>query len=131
MNDALDHDLRLPTDLIPRCPQCGGELELWVRGYAFLVGKKYREEYDKINAFLTANKGRNILFLELGVGRITPMFIQEPFWNLTYSLPQAYYITVNPKDALLPQELAQKGWAILEDIVKREWTNRTAMSPSA
>ena len=46
----------------------------------------------------------------------TPMFIQEPFWNLTYALPKAYYITVNPKDALLPQELSQKGWAIKEDI---------------
>ena len=53
---------------------------------------------------------------ELGVGRMTPMFIQEPFWNLTYSLPQAYYITINPKDALLPQALSQKGWAIKEDI---------------
>lgn len=47
---------------------------------------------------------------------MTPMFIQEPFWSLTYSLPQAYYITINPKDALLPRELFQKGWAIKEDI---------------
>lgn len=116
MNDAIDETLRIPTELIPRCPQCGGELEPWVRGYTFLEGQKYREEYDKINAFLEANKNRNILFLELGVGRMTPMFIQEPFWNLTYSLPRAYYITVNPKDALLPRELAQKGWAIREDI---------------
>ena len=25
------------------------------------------------------------------------MFIQELFWNLTYSLPKAFYITINPK----------------------------------
>ena len=78
-----------------------------------IIGK---EEYRKINEFLTANQNKKILFLELGVGRMTPMFIQEPFWNLTYSLPQAYYITINPKDALLPQALSQKGWAIKEDI---------------
>lgn len=47
---------------------------------------------------------------------MTPMFIQEPFWNLTYSLPQAFYITVNPKDAILPQALIGKGIAIKEDI---------------
>lgn len=47
---------------------------------------------------------------------MTPMFIQEPFWNLTYQLPQAFYITINPKDALLPKEISSKGAAIKEDI---------------
>ncbi len=49
---------------------------------------------------------------------MTPMFIQEPFWNLTYQLPQAFYITINPKDALLPKEIADKGLAIREDIAQ-------------
>lgn len=91
-------------------------MEPWVRGYTFLEGKKYKDEYRKINEFLEENKEKKILFLELGVGRMTPMFIQEPFWNLTYSLPQAYYITINPKDAILPQALSGKGIAIKEDI---------------
>ena len=30
--------------------------------------------------------------------------------------PQAYYITINPKDALLPSELEGKGTAMKEDI---------------
>lgn len=47
---------------------------------------------------------------------MTPMFIQEPFWNLTYSLPRAFYITINPRDALLPGELEKKGLAVKEDI---------------
>ena len=116
MNDAIDENLCISTELIPRCPKCGAELEPWVRGYTFLEGKKYKDEYRKINEFLQANKNRKILFLELGVGRMTPMFIQEPFWNLTYTLPQAFYITINPKDALLPQQLADKGLTIREDI---------------
>lgn len=116
MNAAIDGDLCIPETLIPRCPRCGAELEPWVRGYTFLEGQKYRQEYEKVNAFLTARKESKLLFLELGVGRMTPMFIQEPFWNLTAALPRAYYITINPKDALLPEELAGKGWAIREDI---------------
>lgn len=48
--------------------------------------------------------------------QMEPLFIQEPFWNLTYSLPKAFYITINPKDALLPIEIEQKGLAIKEDI---------------
>lgn len=54
--------------------------------------------------------------MELGVGRMTPMFIQEPFWNLTYNLPNARYVTINPKDALLPDQLKSKGLAIHDDI---------------
>ena len=116
MNDAIDENLCIPPDIIPRCPKCGAEMEPWVRGFTFLEGKKYKDEYRKINEFLEENKEKKILFLELGVGRMTPMFIQEPFWNLTYSLPRAFYITINPKDAILPQALVGKGIAIKEDI---------------
>ncbi len=56
--------------------------------------------------------------MELGVGFMTPMFIKQPFWNLTYSLPQAFYITINPKDALLPPELENKGFAVKADIAE-------------
>lgn len=52
------------------------------------------------------------------MGRMTPMFIQEPFWNMTYSWPNAFYITINPKDAIVPEELKQKGLAIHEDIAR-------------
>lgn len=116
MNAAIDDNLEIPEELIPRCSKCGAELEPWVRGYTFLEGEKYRDEYRKINDFLTVNKEKKLLFLELGVGRMTPMFIQEPFWNLTYQLPNAYYISINPKDALLPEKIAKKGTAMKEDI---------------
>jgi hypothetical protein len=46
------------------------------------------------------------------------MFIKEPFWNMTYSLPNAYYICINPRDAILPGELKEKGLAINEDIAR-------------
>lgn len=128
MSNAIK-DCKIPSELVPRCPKCGGEMEPWVRGFQFLEGEKYREEYAKCNTFLANNKDKRILFLELGVGRMTPMFIQQPFWQLTYSLPNAYYITINPKDAVLPKELDQKGWAIREDIasVLRDAVKRKAM----
>lgn len=116
MNRAIDRNLCIPEELIPHCPVCGAEFEPWVRGYTFLEGKKYENEHRKVQNFLQQHKTEKILFLELGVGRMTPMFIQEPFWNLTYQLPQAFYITINPKDAILPIELKQKGHAIHEDI---------------
>ena len=54
--------------------------------------------------------------MELGVGRMTPMFIQEPFWELTNSLKDAYYISVNSEYQFLPEFIEDKGIAILGDI---------------
>ena len=109
---------RIPTELIPTCPKCGHEMEPWVRSYTFLEGSRYRSELNKYHEYLLKNKDKKVLFLELGVGTMTPMFIKEPFWNMTYNWPNAYYITINPKDAVLPRELMEKGLAVNEDIAK-------------
>lgn len=118
MNQAIDKDLRIPSCMIPRCPRCGAEMEPWVRSYVFLEGKKYQEEHAKVSAFLRENQQKRLLFLELGVGRMTPMFIQEPFWKMTYAWPKAFYITINPRDAIVPEVLKKKGFAIHEDIAR-------------
>ena len=107
----------IPTEMIPRCPHCGAEAFPWVRGYGnFLQGKKYEEQYQKISDYIQRNRDKKLLFIELGVGRLTPMFIQEPFWNLTLSLPGAYYVSVNEKYDFLPEQIEDKGIAILGDI---------------
>lgn len=108
----------IPTELIPTCPQCGQDMEPWVRSRVFLEGSFFKSELYKFQAFLMKNKYKKILFLELGVGTMTPMFIKEPFWEMTYSLPNAYYITVNPKDAVIPRNIENKGLAIKEDIAR-------------
>ena len=116
---AMEDGTKIPTDLIPRCPHCGGEAFPWVRGYGnFLQGKKYEEQYEKISRYVLEHKDSKILFLELGVGRMTPMFIQEPFWNMTLSFPHARYIAVNNKYDFLPKQLEDKGMTIVVDIAQ-------------
>ena len=110
MDDAL------PDELIPRCPHCGKELAPWVRGYTFLEGEYYQREMKRYLDFLRANSRRKVLFLELGVGMMTPMFIKEPFMNMTYQFPNAFYATVNPQHAIIPKEIARKSLAISDDI---------------
>ena len=117
MIQAMEDGTSIPTEMIPRCPHCGAEAFPWVRGYGnFLQGKKYEEQYQKISDYIQRNRDKKLLFIELGVGRLTPMFIQEPFWNLTLSLPDAYYISVNEKYDFLPEKIEDKGIAILGDI---------------
>ena len=45
---AMGNDTYVPSEMIPRCPHCGGEAFPWVRGYGnFLQGKKYEGEYPR------------------------------------------------------------------------------------
>ncbi len=121
MMEAMGDDTAVPKNMIPRCPHCGAEAFPWVRGYGnFLQGKRYEEEYQKISDYIQeqARNNRRVLFLELGVGRMTPMFIQEPFWELTKALPDAYYISMNDKYDLIPEMIEDRAIAIKGDIAK-------------
>ena len=90
-----------------------------MRGYGnFLQGRKYDEQYQKISKYIMNKKEKKILVLELGVGRMTSMFIQEPFWNLTLTLPDAYYIAVNAQYDFLPKDIEEKGMVMKGDIAK-------------
>lgn len=120
MIEAMGDGTAILTEMIPRCPHYGAEAFPWVRGYGnFLEGTKYHEEYQKITDYLTKNMNDGkVLFLELGVGRMTPMFIQEPFWELTAQLPNAYDVMINRDYQFLPKKINDKGLAIKDDIAK-------------
>ena len=124
--DKIEGD-SLPEKYIPKCPHCGGEMVDWVRSPYFLQGKEYEREYSRYMNFLRSNMGKKVLFLELGVGMMTPMFIKEPFMNMVYQFPDAFYITVNPKHAIVPREIASKSLDIQDDIafVLREALGKT------
>lgn len=120
MVKSMGDGTAVPTDMIPHCPHCGAEAFPWVRGYGnFLEGTKYHQEYAKVTDYLKHNMtDGKVLFLELGVGRLTPMFIQEPFWALTDQLPDAYDIMVNRDYQFLPKKIENKGLAIKDDLAR-------------
>ena len=113
--DCISNDT-LPQELIPRCPHCGGEMDAWVRSRHFLQGYFYHNELEQYMEFLRSNSLKKVLFLELGVGMMTPMFIKEPFMNMVYQWPNAFYATINPQHAIIPKEIASKSLAIRDDI---------------
>lgn len=55
-------DCKVPSELIPKCPHCGADMEPWVRGYHFLEATKYREQYTKWNSYLEKNKEKKYCF---------------------------------------------------------------------
>lgn len=106
---------RLPKELIPRSRVDGAPLIPWVRSPEFLEDQKYYEEYSKANQFLGKYRDQKLLFIEIGVGRMTPMFIQEPFWEMTNYLPDAFYVNFNPQDALTNPAIKDRSLLITGD----------------
>ena len=109
-------DDALPNHLIPRCKHCGSEMSPWVRSRNFLEGAFYQKEMNRYKNFLRKHSNKQTLFLELGVGMMTPMFIKEPFMNMVYQWPKAFYATINPQHAIIPHEIRNKSLAIDDDI---------------
>ena len=62
----------------------------------------------------------------MGVGRMTPMFIQEPFWEMTHYLKNSFYININPKDAVTSPIIQDRSLLIKDDIneVLKEAVNK-------
>ena len=88
----------------------------WVRSFEFLEGSFYREQYEKYHKFMDKSSTKKTVYLELGVGVMTPMFIKEPFINLAHQNPQSTYIPINPKHAIIPKEIQEKSIRVPYDI---------------
>lgn len=87
--DEQARGLRIPSDLVPTCPVCGGPMEVHVRKNAFFVEdaawRKARERYDR---FMASCEGRKTVLLELGVGFNTPGIIRYPFEIMARQSPE-------------------------------------------
>jgi NAD-dependent SIR2 family protein deacetylase len=90
-----DTDFAIPAADIPRCPHCGSPLILNVRRNKEFVEKPWLKKYEMLNDFLDANRGKKMLFLELGVGFTTPSIIRNEFEFLFMTRKYAEMMRIN------------------------------------
>ena len=109
-------DMKIPKDLIPKCPKCGKPLTMNLRSDdKFVEDKGWHEAAERYENFLRTRKGK-ILFLELGVGSNTPGIIKYPFWQMTADNPDATYACVNYGEAVCPEDIREQAICIDGDI---------------
>lgn len=110
-------DMKIPSELVPRCPVCGAPMTMNLRcDMTFVQDEGWHEASDRYQEFLRRNEGRHILFLELGVGANTPVIIKYPFWQMTAQNPRAVYACVNYGEAFCPKEIEDRSICLNEDI---------------
>ncbi|MBD5096035.1 MAG: Sir2 silent information regulator family NAD-dependent deacetylase [Lachnospiraceae bacterium] len=110
-------DMRIPTELIPKCPVCGKPMTMNLRADdTFVQDEGWNIHAGYYEKFLNAHKKSKILFLELGVGYNTPGIIKYPFWQMTARNRNAEYICINKGEVNVPNEIRDRSIEIDADI---------------
>ena len=69
------HDMRVPSELVPHCPHCGKPMSMNLRADAtFVEDEGWHAAAERYSEFLRRHENCKTLFLELGTGYNTPVF---------------------------------------------------------
>ena len=110
---------KIPSDLVMKCPVCGGNMDMNLRKDAnFVQDENWYRQSKKYEDFLSRSKGKNVVLLEIGVGFNTPGIIRFPFERMTAISEKTTLIRIN-KDYPNPMlEIRNKTISFDEDTNK-------------
>ncbi len=102
-------DGKIPTELIPHCPKCGGSMiPNMAAGHGFIPKPGVQENYQK---FLNNYHGKKLVILELGIGWRNQL-IKAPLMRLTAEEPNATYITINLGEIYITDNIKEKSFGL-------------------
>lgn len=114
---AQQRAMKIPTALLPICPECGQPLTMNLRSDdGFVEDEGWHLAAERYDLFLRRHESLHILFMELGVGYNTPAIIKYPFWQMTARNPKAVYAAINAGQAAAPTEIKRQAICINGDI---------------
>ena len=112
-------DLKIPSELIPKCPVCGAPMIMNLRcDDSFVQDEGWYAAASRYEDFIRRHKGLRILFFELGVGANTPVIIKYSFWKMAAENKQATYACINYGEVVAPREIEKQSICINDDISK-------------
>ncbi|MGN1121945.1 MAG: SIR2 family NAD-dependent protein deacylase [Eubacteriales bacterium] len=116
---AEQKDMKVPTELIPKCPVCGAPMTMNLRcDNSFVQDEGWYAAASRYADFIRRHGHSHLLFLELGVGMNTPVIIKYPFWQMTAQNPNAVYVCVNRGESYCPSNIWKQSICIDDDIGK-------------
>lgn len=114
---AEQKDMKIPTQLIPKCPVCGAPMAMNLRcDDTFVQDSGWYAAQSRYEDFIRRHENTRVLFFELGVGGNTPVIIKYPFWQMTAKNKKAVYACVNFGESMCPNEIADRSICINDDI---------------
>lgn len=122
--DQARKDCMIPSDMVPKCPVCGGRMNMNLRcDQYFVEDEAWHQAENRFSDFLqsmteAAKDGRKVVLLELGVGFNTPTIIRFPFEKLMREYDNINMIRLNLNEAVVPLEFGTRIVGINEDMGK-------------
>lgn len=112
-------DCKIPSNLIPKCPVCGKNMDMNLRKDAnFVQDENWYKQSKKYEEFLEKSQNKNLLLIEIGVGFNTPSIIRFPFEQMVYSDLKTTLIRINKDYPLVREEIKSKSISFDEDTNK-------------
>lgn len=115
--DSGELKTRIPTELVPKCPDDGSKMTMNLRADdTFVEDEGWHKASTAYSEFIQRHEKSHVLFLELGVGANTPVIIKYPFWRMTLENEKAVYACLNFGEAYCPEEIEDRSICIDDDI---------------
>lgn len=112
-------EMKIPTELIPKCPYCGRNMSMNLRADdTFVQDKNWDEQKARYEKFLKMSDNSKILFLELGVGFNTPSIIKYNFWRMTLNNKKSVYASINLGECYCASDIEESSICIDYDIAE-------------
>lgn len=114
----LQKNMKIPSELVPYCPNCGQPMTINLRcDDSFVQDEGWYKAKNRYDDFIRRHEGLKTVFLELGVGNNTPVWIKYPFQKMTAQNPNASYVCVNLDCVYAPPEIKGQSVCIDSDIL--------------
>lgn len=110
---------KIPSDLVPKCPVCGKNMDMNLRKDAnFVQDENWYNQSEKYEDFLNKTKENKVVLLEIGVGFNTPGIIRFPFEQIVYNNLKSTLIRINKDYPQTMLEIDSRAILFDEDINK-------------
>ena len=108
--------MRIPTELIPKCPDDGSDVTMNLRADdSFVEDEGWHRASAAYGDYLRRHERLHVLFLEIGIGMNTPVICKYPFWQMTNDNPKAVYACLNFNVAYCPVQIEKQSVCINGD----------------
>ena len=117
--DQARKDCKIPSYMVPKCPVCGGAMDMNLRKDGFFVqDEAWYQAEERFSDFLTEAMDQKLVLLEVGVGFNTPMIIRFPFEKMVREHENIRLVRLNLDQAVVPESLGKKAIGIDADMAE-------------
>ncbi|WP_270362959.1 SIR2 family NAD-dependent protein deacylase [Eubacterium ramulus] len=119
--DQARRDCKVPFYMVPKCPVCGGKMNMNLRiDQYFVEDEAWYDADERFQKFLreALKSGKNFCLIDCGTGFNTPMIIRFPFEKMVREHGQCAMVRLNLNEAVVQESCEEREVGINADMAK-------------